>query len=119
MLKSSMLYPQDSVSRRAVRLDGMWKFQLDPNSSGIIEGWVDGLPDPDRIPVPASFCDFYTDKETREYCGDFWYETELYIPEEWKGKENFLFISYSAGMKSDFLNATAANVRKATGHLII
>ena len=87
MLKSSMLYPQDSASRRAVRLDGMWKFRLDPNSSGIIEGWVDGLPDPDRIPVPASFCDFYTDKETREYCGDFWYETELYIPEEWKGKE--------------------------------
>ena len=55
MLKSSMLYPQDSASRRAVRLDGMWKFQLDPNSSGIIEGWVDGLPNPDRIPVPASF----------------------------------------------------------------
>ena len=87
MLKSSMLYPQDNANRRAVRLDGMWKFRLDPKSAGLGQGWVDGLPNPDRIPVPASFCDFYTDKETREYCGDFWYETEFYIPEEWKGKE--------------------------------
>lgn len=87
MLKSSMLYPQDNAVRRTVRLDGMWKFKTDPQSEGLAAGWVDGLPEADLIPVPASFCDFYTDKETREYCGDFWYETELYIPEEWKGRE--------------------------------
>ena len=87
MLQSSMLYPQDSAIRRSVRLDGMWKFQLDPQACGTKEGWIDGLPSPDLIPVPASFADFYTDKETREFCGDFWYETEFYIPDEWKGKE--------------------------------
>lgn len=86
-MKTSYLYPRSSVSRRAVRLDGMWKFQLDPNSCGVIDGWMDGLPAPDEIPVPASFADLYTDKETREFCGDFWYETEIFVPDEWQGKE--------------------------------
>ena len=61
MLKNSMLYPQNSVSRRSVEISGMWKFQLDPQSCGLEQGWNDGLPQPDRIPVPASFADFYTD----------------------------------------------------------
>ncbi|MDO5785811.1 MAG: beta-glucuronidase, partial [Eubacteriales bacterium] len=87
MLQSSMLYPQSNAGRRSVRLDGMWKFQLDPNSCGTVDGWMDGLPAPDEITVPASFADLYTDKQTREFCGDFWYETEVFVPDEWKGKE--------------------------------
>lgn len=83
----SMLYPINTISRRAVSLDGMWKFQLDPKSKGIEDGWTNGLPNHDSIPVPASFADFYTDKDTREYCGDFWYETELFVPQEWQGME--------------------------------
>ena len=39
------------------------------------------------MPVPASFCDFFTDKECREYCGDFWYETDFFVPGEWSGKD--------------------------------
>ena len=39
------------------------------------------------MPVPASFCDFFTDKESREYCGDFWYETDFFVPGEWSGKD--------------------------------
>ena len=47
---------------------------------------MNGLPAPDMIPVPASFADFYTDKDSREFTGDFWYETEFLVPEEWKGR---------------------------------
>ena len=36
--------------------------------------------------MPASFNDFYTDKESREFTGDFWYETEVFVPGEWKGR---------------------------------
>lgn len=82
----SMLYPINSTSRRAVSLNGLWGFQTDPKSEGLARGWQHGLPAPDSIPVPASFADFYTDKETREYCGDFWYQTEVFVPEEWQGK---------------------------------
>ncbi|MCI6907607.1 MAG: beta-glucuronidase [Clostridiales bacterium] len=82
----SMLYPINSTSRRAVSLNGLWGFRTDPKSEGRACGWQHGLPAPDSIPVPASFADFYTDKEMREYCGDFWYQTEVFVPEEWQGK---------------------------------
>ena len=86
MLKYSMLYPRQTVSRRVVSLDGMWKFCLDPKGEGKEKGWTDGIPGKERIPVPASFQDFYTDKAVREYAGDMWYETEVFIPEEYRGK---------------------------------
>lgn len=86
MLKNSMLYPRQSVSRRVVSMDGMWKFRLDPRSEGKTLGYVDGIPGADMIPVPASFQDFYTDKDTREYAGDMWYETEVFVPEEYEGR---------------------------------
>lgn len=86
MINYSMLYPRNTMTRRAVSLDGLWKFKLDWASSGLKEGWMNGLPAPDMIPVPASFADFYTDKDSREFTGDFWYETEFLVPEEWKGR---------------------------------
>ena len=83
---NTLLYPIDSISRRSVSLNGLWGFQLDPRSEGTKSGWTKSLPNPDEIPVPASFEDFYTDKATREYCGDFWYEKDVFVPAEWKGK---------------------------------
>ena len=87
MKTCQMLYPKDTVSRRAVCMDGMWKFKLDCNHEGYEKDWKDGLPNPDRIPVPASFQDFYTDKDVREFTGDMWYETDVFVPGEWEGKE--------------------------------
>ncbi len=82
----TLLYPVDSPTRRAVRLDGMWGFQLDPDGVGAREGWTDRLPDADSVPVPASFADLYTEKSVREYCGDFWYEKDVFVPNEWRGR---------------------------------
>lgn len=90
MLAYSMLYPKTTVSRRAVSMDGMWNFQLDEKGEGIYAGWTEGLPNPDKIPVPASFQDFYTEKEIREYAGDFWYEKDMFVPGEWEGKKVFV-----------------------------
>lgn len=90
MLEYSMLYPKNTATRRTVSMDGMWKFQLDEESRGRACGWADGLPNPDLIPVPASFQDFYTEKDIREYTGDFWYEKEFFVPEEWRGKQVLL-----------------------------
>ena len=90
MLEYSMLYPRSSSTRRAVSMDGMWKFQIDEKGEGVSLGWSEGLPSPDLIPVPASFQDFYTEKEIREYTGDFWYEKDLFVPEEWEGKRIFV-----------------------------
>ena len=86
-MSQSLLYPVESSSRRVSSLDGMWKFQFDPESKGEENGWVNGLPDPVSMPVPSSFCDIFTDKDSREYCGDFWYETDFFVPDEWSDKD--------------------------------
>lgn len=87
MENKSLLYPCASAARRVISLDGMWRFEFDPESNGMDVGWGVGLPKPISMPVPASFCDFFTDKESREYCGDFWYETDFFVPGEWSGKD--------------------------------
>ena len=87
MENKSLLYPCDSGSRRVVSLDGMWRFAFDPESKGVDSDWALHLPESITMPVPASFCDFFTDKESREYCGDFWYETDFFVPGEWEGKD--------------------------------
>lgn len=86
MLEYSMLYPKTTLSRRAISMNGMWKFHLDKEMCGEKEGWMDKVPGNEMIPVPASFQDFYTEKEIREYTGDVWYETDAFIPGEWEGK---------------------------------
>ena len=65
----SMLYPKTSRTRRIVDMNGLWKFCFDPQSEGLKHNWQNGL-DPRRtieMPVPASFNDFFTYKESREY----------------------------------------------------
>lgn len=37
-MENSLLYPVASASRRVVSLDGMWKFQFDPESTGVDSG---------------------------------------------------------------------------------
>lgn len=87
MRTCQMLYPRDTATRRSISMDGMWRFQTDGQQEGQEQGWADGLPEPDLIPVPASFQDFYTDKDMREFTGDMWYETDVFVPGEWKGRE--------------------------------
>ena len=78
------LYPRITATRRIQDMCGTWDFQFDPKSVGVEEGWANGLPDPIDMPVPSSFADVFTDKWSREYTGDFWYATKLFVPGEWK-----------------------------------
>ena len=87
MQDKSLLYPCESSARRVVSLDGMWRFAFDPQGQGVDKGWTMALPESITMSVPASFCDFFTDKDSREYCGDFWYETDFFVPGEWEGKD--------------------------------
>lgn len=80
----SMMYPRNTKSRRILDMTGFWKFKFDPKQEGLNKGWEKGLYDALTMPVPSSFNDFFTDKESREYTGDFWYETEVFVPGEWK-----------------------------------
>lgn len=81
MVPESFLYPVNNACRGASLLDGLWKFQFDPAAEGEGAGWPQtGLPNPISMPVPASFSDLFTTHEERDYTGDFWYETQFYLP---------------------------------------
>ena len=84
MVPFSELYPINNNYRTALSLDGMWRFKFDPKGEGEEAGWQNGLHFPQTIPVPASFADLFTDRDSRDYTGDFWYETEFYVPAGWE-----------------------------------
>ena len=104
MLEHSMLYPKTTLTRRRISMDGMWKFNLDERSVGENEGWIDGIPGEEMIPVPASFQDFYTEKDIREYTGDFWYEADFFVPGEWEGREILLRFGAATHRASVYVN---------------
>lgn len=85
-MTSKLLYPRFTAKRKVLDLSGMWRFQFDVDSKAAEEQWKYGLPEADLIPVPSSFNDVFTDKEKREFAGDIWYETDLYVPSEWEGR---------------------------------
>lgn len=106
MNSSSMLYPRDSATRRVIKMDGIWKFQFDPDGIGRSADFPNGLPSPVSMPVPASFADFFTDKASREYTGDFWYETDLFIPEEWRWMDLSIRFGCATHRAIVFVNGT-------------
>lgn len=108
MLDYSMLYPKTTTSRRAVSMDGMWKFKLDEKAEGNENQWVNGLPEADMIPVPASFQDFYTEKDIREYTGDFWYEKDMFVPKEWEGKKIIIRFGCATHRAEVYVNGVKA-----------
>ncbi len=87
----SELYPVNNEIRRAQLLDGLWRFRFDPRSEGKEAGWAEsGLPDPISMPVPGSFADLFTEAWQRDYCGDFWYETDVYIQDVQPDQQFFI-----------------------------
>lgn len=81
MLNYSVLYPETNRKRTSFQLDGMWRFQFDSSYEGKENGWAEHLPSPVSMPVPSSFADLFTDHRSRDYCGDFWYEHDFFVPE--------------------------------------
>lgn len=105
MLQQSQLYPRTNAFRQAVLLDGLWRFRFDPAGEGQASGWPEhGLPDSISMPVPGSFADLFTDNEKRNYCGDFWYETEFYLPDDNKEKRTCIRFSSITHRASIFCN---------------
>ena len=99
-----MLYPVSTVSRRLSSMDGMWKFCLDEQGDGENKNFSAGIPGKDLIPVPASFQDFYTEKDVREFAGDVWYEKDVFVPGEWEGKRIFIRFGAATHRAKVFVN---------------
>jgi beta-glucuronidase len=82
-----MLRPEDTSTRERKSLNGLWQFMLDPEGEGGSAGWFSGLlPDSRDMAVPASFNDIATDAAVRDYFGDVWYQTSVWVPRGWQGR---------------------------------
>lgn len=81
----ALLYPRRTCSRIVYELNGFWKIYFDHDGNGQEKGYETGIPGEERIPVPSSFSDLYTDKDLRDFCGDIWYETDFFVPASMKG----------------------------------
>ena len=78
--------------------------RLDPNDAGIAEEWfneADLFPDIIRLPGSTDEQHFGNKNDARDpghltraywFIGPAWYEREITIPEEWKGKRVTLFL---------------------------
>lgn len=105
----SELYPVSNEIRRAMLLDGLWRFQFDPQRVGEQEKWAEkGLPDAISMPVPASFADLFTEAWQRDYCGDFWYETDVYAQDVQPEQRDFIRFGSVTHRCEVYMNGTLA-----------
>ena len=82
-----MLRPKDTSTRERKSLDGLWQFALDQAGEGRSGQWfMRPLPDAREMAVPASFNDIVADAAVRDYFGDIWYQTSVWIPRGWQGR---------------------------------
>jgi beta-glucuronidase len=85
-----MLSPQQNDLRNLYDLSGLWDFQLDPQAVGEALGWINGLPAPRQIAVPASWNEQFQD--THDYLGAAWYLRRFYAPSSWRGQRIFVHV---------------------------
>jgi beta-glucuronidase len=76
-----VLYPQTNTHRQVIDLGGFWKFQIDPDDSGLNAGWNSGFEGGRPIAVPASWNEQF--EYWRDYVGVAWYQTRFDLPVNW------------------------------------
>src|SRR5207302_2739335 len=86
--KDITLFPQQNDFRNTLNLSGIWKFKKDSSGLGEKEQWFNGLKNYRSIAVPGSWNEQFDDM--RDYLDLAWYETETYIPNNWKDQKIFI-----------------------------
>ena len=112
--KDIALFPQQNDCRNTLNLSGIWKFKKDSLHIGEKEQWFNGLKDFRSIAVPGSWNDQFTD--SRDYMDMVWYETESYIPSNWKGQSIFLRVGSAVYATKIWINGIPLGQHEG-GHL--
>jgi beta-glucuronidase len=102
-----MLRPQDTGTRERKKLDGLWRFALDPEGEGRTAGWYSGpLAGAREMAVPASFNDIAADAAVRDYFGDVWYQQTVWVPRGWAGQRIVLHFESATHRATVWANDT-------------
>jgi len=112
--KDITLYPQQNAYRNRLDLSGIWDFQKDPENIGESEGWFNQLPAPVSIAVPGSWNDQID--QNHNYIGTSWYQTESYIPSNWKGNSIWLRVGSAVYLSKVWINGELLGQHEG-GHL--
>jgi beta-glucuronidase len=103
-----MLRPQDSDTRERKSLNGLWQFRLDSEGEGNSARWFgQPLPDSSQMAVPASFNDIAADGAVRDYFGDIWYQTTVWVPRGWEGRRIVLHFESATHRATVWVNDVA------------
>lgn len=109
-MEESILYPYSSVTRQVQEISGLWKFRFDEAGRGRELGYPSGLAEYELMPVPASYNELYTEKAKKEYAGDVWYSTDIFIPREWQGKDVLLRFGGVAHTAQVYVNGVSLGI---------
>jgi beta-glucuronidase len=102
-----MLTPRDTPTRERKRLDGLWRFALDPSGQGRQAGWWrQALEGAREVPVPASYNDIFPEAAVRDHVGDAWYQTVTRVPQGWRGRRIVLRFDAATHRAVVWLNET-------------
>ena len=83
--------------RPKISLEGVWRFKLDLDDKGEVEGWYNGLDTTEVIYVPSSWNE--QNPLWDNYMGVAWYETEFFVPEIFREKIPWIIFE-GAGYKA-------------------
>lgn len=73
------------MRRQCIEAKTGWKFCLDPENIGIRQNWhKNGLENAREVFLPHTFS---VEGESEEYRGNFWYEYDFEVLDEWKDKQ--------------------------------
>lgn len=95
-------------------LAGSWQFSLDQEDKGVKERWylrklpssisIPGTTDEGGYGMESSGSDFGILTRQFKYHGPAWYQTDIVIPQDWKGKRIFLNLERVMWQSTVFLN---------------
>ncbi|GAB7361414.1 hypothetical protein MBLNU230_g1470t1 [Neophaeotheca triangularis] len=97
------LRPKHTSTRDLVNLDGLWKFNIVPESGNTTfdaestqQTWTQPLSPYLECPVPASFNDIFLDQEIRNHVGWVLYQKNVRVPRGWSAGDRYLVRAESA-----------------------
>ncbi|HEX8041212.1 MAG TPA: hypothetical protein VF490_18820, partial [Chryseosolibacter sp.] len=111
--------------QKVISLEGIWKFGLDPSSTGISSNGVQIMPAlGEEITLPGSTDQAAKGYRTQgmtslrlarlfEYQGAAWYEKEVYVPREWQGSNIELFLERAHWQTQVWVNEHFAGERES------
>ncbi|WP_062077185.1 beta-glucuronidase [Demequina globuliformis] len=79
-----MLKPVATATREAIKLDGLWDFDI--AREGVERPWTGALNSGLEAAVPASYNDQFIDPAIRDHVGWVWYQRDVQVPRGWDGE---------------------------------